>query len=263
MGKTMDAVQNMYSHFSRVACGYRQLRTTDVEPIAFIGETLNGLLEVKAADVGCGAGRYDLLLFQHLNGLHLICIDINESMLEQVSDYLKSHGITNIKTIKADAHDIPLEDNSMDCIFTFNAIHHFDFLEFIETSGKAIKEDGRIFIYTRLRSQNARSIWGQHFPLFLEIETRLHELDEMEQWVQSVDSLRLETATPFIYKRNATMEQLVEKVKKRHYSTFSLYEEDELDEALKTFQKNIRRQFQDRNQIDWFEENILLVLRPK
>jgi len=59
------------------------------------------------------------------------------------------------------------------------------------------------------------------------------------------------------------MEQLVEKVKKRHYSTFSLYEEDELDEALKTFQKNIRRQFQDTNQIDWFDENILLVLKPK
>ena len=132
MGKTIAAVQNMYSHFSHVASVYRQIRTTDVEPIAFISETLKGLPEVKAADVACGAGRYDLLLFQHLNNLHLTCIDINESMLEQVSDYLKSHGITNINTIKADGKDFPLEDNSMDCIFTFNAIHHFDFVKFIE-----------------------------------------------------------------------------------------------------------------------------------
>lgn len=261
--KTMDAVQNMYSHFSRVASSYRQVRTTDVEPIVFIGETLKGLPEVTAADVGCGDGRYDLLLFRHLNNLHLTCIDINEYMLEQVSNYLTSHGITNFKTIKADTYDIPLEDNSMDCILTFNAIHHFDFVKFIETSDKVIKENGTIFIYTRLRSQNVRSIWGQYFPLFSERETRLYELYEMEQWIQSVDSLRLEIAKPFKYKRNTTIEQLVEKVKARHYSTFSLYEEDELDEALKTFQENIRRLFQDTNKIEYFDENILLVLKPK
>ena len=263
MGKTMSAVQNMNSHFSRVASVYRHIRTTDVGPIAFIGETLKDLPEVKAADVACGAGRYDLLLFQHLNNLHLTCIDINEAMLEQASDYLTSHGITSIKTIKADRDDIPLEDNSMDCILTFNAIHHFDFVNFIEKSGKIVKKDGSIFIYTRLRSQNARSIWGQYFPIFSETETRLYELDEMKQWIQSVDSLKLETAKPFKYKRNATMEQLLEKARKRHYSTFSLYEEDELREALKTFQENIRRKFKDTTKIEWFDENILFILKAK
>jgi len=151
----------------------------------------------------------------------------------------------------------------MDCILTFNAIHHFDFVKFIETSDKVIKENGTIFIYTRLRSQNVSSIWGQYFPLFSERETRLYELYEMEQWIQSVDSLRLEIAKPFKYKRNTTIEQLVEKVKARHYSTFSLYEEDELDEVLKTFQENIRRLFQDTNKIEYFDENILLVLKQK
>jgi ubiquinone/menaquinone biosynthesis C-methylase UbiE len=184
-------------------------------------------------------------------------------MLEQVSDYLKSQGITNFKTKKADADDIPLEDNTMDCILTFNAIHHFDFVKFIEKSAKVIKENGRIFIYTRLRSQNARNIWGQYFPLFSEKENRLYELNEIEQWVQSVNSLRLETVKLFKYKRNATMKQLVEKVKARHYSTFSLYERDELVEALKEFQENIKKQFQNTNQIKWFDENVLLVLKPK
>jgi ubiquinone/menaquinone biosynthesis C-methylase UbiE len=259
----MDTVQNMHSHFSRLASSYRQVRTTDVEPIVFIGETLKGLPEVKASDVGCGAGGYDSLLFQHLNNLHLTCIDINEYMLEQVSDYLTSHGITRFRTIKADANDIPLEDDSMDCILTFNAIHHFDFVNFMEKSNKVIKENGTIFIYTRLRSQNARTIWGQCFPSFSERETRLSELYEMEQWIQSLDSLRLEIAKPFKYKRNTTVEQLLEKVQTRHYSTFSLYEDDELDDALKIFQENIRRQFQDTNQIEWFDENILLVLKPK
>ena len=59
------------------------------------------------------------------------------------------------------------------------------------------------------------------------------------------------------------MEQLVEKVIERHYSTFSLYEEDELSKALKIFQENIKRKFKDTNKIDWFDENILLVLKIK
>lgn len=56
------------------------------------------------------------------------------------------------------------------------------------------------------------------------------------------------------------MEWLVEKVKTRHYSAFSLYEEDELDKALKTFQENICSQFLDEDQIEWIDENVLFIL---
>ena len=259
----MNTVQTMYNHFSKVASYYRDVRITDVEPIVFIAEILKNLNEIRAADVGCGTGRYDLLLFKHLNSLHLACIDINESMLEQASEYLTRHGITNFITIRADADDIPLEDNSMNCIFTFNAIHHFNFFEFLEKSCRVIKEDGKIFIYTRLKSQNNRSIWGKYFPLFSEREDRLYELEELEQLIHSIDSLRLETAKSFKYRRNASINHLVEKVKARHYSTFSLYQEDEFDVALTAFQEKIRRQIQDTNEIEWFDENILLILKPK
>lgn len=176
---------------------------------------------------------------------------------------LKSKGINNFKTIEADANDIPLENNSMNCILTFNAIHHFDFVKFIQKCSRMIKDDGRIFIYTRLRSQNDKSVLGQYFPLFSEKENRLYELYEMEQYIKSVNSLRLKTTKLFKYKRNSTVEQLVEKVKAKHYSTFSLYEKDELVESLKRFQKNLRGRFQDTNQIEWFDENVLLVLKPK
>jgi len=256
-------MQNIHNHFSKVSSYYIRVRTTDVEPIAFISETLRKLPEVKAADIGCGAGRYDLLLFQYINNLHLTCIDINEHMLLNASDYLKSRGINNFKTIKADADDIPLENNSMNCILTFNAIHHFDFVKFIQKCARVIKDDGWIFIYTRLRSQNERSVWGQYFSLFSEKENRLYETYEMEQYIQSVNSLRLEITKFFKYKRNSTLEQLVEKVKAKHYSTFSLYEKDELVESLKGFQKKLKDLFQDTNQIEWFDENVLLVLKQK
>jgi len=144
----MNTPQKTYDHFSLVSASYRKMRTTDKEPIIFISESLKNLYGIKAADVGCGAGRYDLLLFQNLNKLHLTCIDINDSMLREASNYLKSSGFSNFQTIKANANEIPLEKNSLDCIFTFNAIHHFDFVKFLEKSSEVIIEGaGFLFIH--------------------------------------------------------------------------------------------------------------------
>ena len=259
----MGSNLNMHDHFSRVASYYREVRTTDVEPVTFVGETFKERSPIKAADVGCGAGRYDGLLFKYLKNLHLTCIDINESMLGQLSDYLELRGITDFKTIKADAENIPLEERSMDCVLSFNAIHHFDFTNFIKKAAQVIKKDGKIFIYTRLRTQNARSVWGKHFPLFAKKEKRLYELNEIKRGIQGVGSLSLETVKTFRYKRTATLQNLVEKANARHYSTFSLYDEDEWDNELEGFQENIRNWFQDTKQINWFDENIMLVMKLK
>ncbi len=255
--------KGMKRHFSKIASSYKEMRTTDIEPILFINKKLKGLTRVKAADIGCGAGRYDLLFFKYLNNLFLICVDVNELMLEQTSNYLKGNGITNFKMMKSDMNDLPLEDGSMDCIFTFNAIHHFDFVKFLVSTAKAIKKTGFIFIYTRLRSQNARNIWGRYFPLFLEKEDRLYELDEMETMINSAGSLTIESIKNFKYKRSSTLTQLVSKVKGRHYSTFSLYKRMELEDSLKKFRRNIINNFSDPAQVEWFDENILLVLRHK
>ena len=121
---------------------------------------MDGNRRIEAADIGCGAGRYCLELLQHLDIFHLTCVDLNESMLEQTADYLRAAGITNFRTIKSRAEDVPLADDSMDCIFSFNAIHHFDFVMFLKKAAKIIRDRGRIFIYTRLRSQNTKNIWG-------------------------------------------------------------------------------------------------------
>jgi hypothetical protein len=61
----------MYKHFSEIATSYRYVRTTDLEPIQVISQKLKDLRTVTTADVGCGDGRYSLLLFEYLNNLHL------------------------------------------------------------------------------------------------------------------------------------------------------------------------------------------------
>lgn len=255
--------QNMDGHFSRLAADYNELRLTDLDPVLFIREQLKNLSRIDAADIGCGAGRYDLLFFQHLKNLRLTCIDINKSMLKETALYLKSNGIINFKMIQSGADDIPLRNNSMDVIFTFNAVHHFNFQEFLENAARIIKQTGFTFIYTRLQSQNARNIWGRFFPLFPEKEKRLYELDEITDMVEAVGSLTIDVVKDFRYRRNATLEQLLKRVRSRHYSTFSLYSKDELKESLREFEKKIVLSYRDPGHIEWIDENMMLVLRHR
>ncbi len=261
MEPSVNTQQDINSHFSRVATLYNDLRTTDLEPIAFIRDRFNGAHSIEAADIGCGAGRYCLKLFQHLDILHLTCIDVNESMLEQASNCLRTAGITNFKTIKSPAEDIPLADSSMDYIFSFNAIHHFDFVKFIKKAAGVIRDRGSIFLYTRLRSQNAKNIWGRYFPSFLVKENRLYELEELEGMIEPIESLTVECVKQFKYRRNASLSQLTNLARNSHYSTFSLYQKDEHEAALKGFQENITRHFSNPEEIEWFDENTLLVVR--
>ncbi len=253
----------MSDHFSQVATSYNDLRTTDLEPIMFIRDVLDGNHSLEAADIGCGAGRYCLGFLQHLDIHHLTCIDNNEPMLKETSSCLQAAGVKNFKTVRALAEDIPLVDNSVDCVFSFNAIHHFDFVRFLKNAAKVTRDGGSIFIYTRLRSQNARNIWGQYFPLFLEKENRLYELTELEEMTRSVESLVIEYVRQFKYRRIASLNRLINLAQGGHYSTFSLYGKDEFEAAIEGFQSNITGHFNNLERIEWFDENTLLVLRKR
>lgn len=243
-------------HFSRIANDYRNLRTTDSAPIAFIAKELEGLRHVDAADIGCGDGRYDLLLYNWLGDkLRLACVDANTDMLTALDSYLREQGIT-FTVVNSTAEGVALPTASLDCVFTFNAVHHFDLRGFLLESSRLLRSGGYLFIYTRLQDQNSRNIWGQFFPQFCEKETRLYHLST---FLQTWPGLWLEAIEYFRYERSSTPEQLVARARAHHYSTFWLYSPEELEEAIRGFQGNIERNFD--HQIKWFDENVLVVFR--
>ena len=251
----------MHGHFVEVAASYNEIRTTDVEPILYIKDKLKHKKSIHAVDIGCGGGRYCLLLFQHLPRLHLTCNDINESMIAETTQYLKRHGVENFSTLHSDLSALHLPEGSMDCVLSFNAIHHLDPMIFFNKSAKALKKKGYIFIYTRLKSQNSRNIWGKLFPGFSERENRLYDIAHLEQWMNSLNSIYMVSIEFFKFKRRASLEQLIKQAENKHYSTFSLYSVDTFDQALKDFRNKITHHFTDLNEIEWFDENVMIVLR--
>lgn len=256
--------KGIHQHFSRIAPKYRNFRITDPEPVVFIAKELEKLVSIKAVDVGCGAGRYDLLLCRYIGGkLHLACADNNSNMLEALDEYLIKHGISNFISVHSKAEDLPFPRNSLDCVCTFNAIHHFNLLEFLHESARILKSGGYLFIYTRLRGQNMVNIWGRHFPKFHQKETRLYTLYTLAQSVAAVPNLRINSIKYFKYGRTSSLVQLVERARAHHYSTFSLYSSEELEEAITAFRQKIRNEFEDVNHIHWHDENVLFIIRKE
>jgi len=254
----------IHHHFSRIAKRYHYLRTTDSEPITLIVKELKKLAHIEAVDIGCGTGRYDLLLYRYLGDkLRLTCVDANVDMLETLGKYLKKQGISNFISILASAENLPSPSNTYDCVYTFNAIHHFNLLEFLHESARILKSGGYLFIYTRLREQNRSNIWGRYFPEFHQKETRLYTPDTLTQSVVAVPNLWIKSIEYFKYGRTSTLAQLVERVRAHHYSTFSLYSSEELEEAIAGFTQKIRNEFEEAHRIRWFDENVLFVIRKE
>ena len=251
----------MHNHFSNVASKYRSVRTLDTNPILHIKDKLKEKSKISMADIGCGDGRYSLELLKCFDdSFYIHCVDYNEKMLEYLESYLIEENTTNFCVRLGDANRLPLENDSMDCIVTFNAIHHFDVPKFLSESLRSLKDDGQLFIYTRLRNQNSRSIWGEHFPLFADNEDRLYELDELEKHIQNAD-MHIQSTRVFGYSRTSSLDRLVHQAQNNHYSTFALYDKETFDESLEIFQQNIKKNFDDLEQIKWHDENILIEIR--
>ena len=249
--------------YSSIAHIFRSLRVTDSEPVLYIKNNLGDFDKIVAADVGAGAGRYAKLFFEHIgeDKLYLNCFDTNEFMLKSLTDYLKDNNISNFSTKIASAEEMPLKNKELDCIFSFNSIHHLNFYKFFNEAIRVLKDGGKIFIYSRTRTQNKQSIWGKYFPLFRKKESRLYEPDEFEFKLGTLSGLELEETRIFSFDRDNTVKELVERASSKHYSAFFLYEEEEFDYALKKFESNLLENYSDPESIKWLDEKILYIIK--
>lgn len=254
-------MRSMDEHFWQIADKYNDIRTTDYEPIEYIRDLFSKYERCVAVDIGCGPGRYALLLLQMMPQLHLTCLDRSSRMIAETKRLLHGANVGRFKIAKADAGDFPLDPNSIDVVFTFNAIHHFTLPAFLRGAQRVLKKQGMIVIYTRLLCQNETSIWGKYFPDFNTVERRLYSLDTIEAAIRSIPGLAVDTIKLFRFDRVSSLERLIEKARAGHYSTFSLYKKERLEESISEFRENVLRNFSDPEQIRWTDGNVLLTVK--
>jgi ubiquinone/menaquinone biosynthesis C-methylase UbiE len=261
-GTVTSSVESLMSeHFSQVASIYSQVRTIDYELINYITKKLASMSNIVAADIGCGDGRYSIKLIEKLrNRLSLTCVDNNYEMLQQISKI--SSNFQNLQTKQAFAETLPFDDNSLDCIFSFNAIHHFKINEFAKECNRVLKNNGLLFIYTRSKDQNESNIWGKFFPDFSKKENRLFDNhSSLTERISNQTSLSLTSTESFQHDRSSDIRTLVSKAEKKHYSTFSLYTVSEFEKSLGKFKQNIYQNFSNPENIQWVDENTMFVFQ--
>ena len=252
----------MDKHFSAIAENYRQLRSTESAPIKFIASKIKFDDCFRAIDIGCGCGRYSLALKKSVTRhMKLLCMDRNLAMLKQLIRYFRRNGVVDFMPFIADAGQIPLKDNSISLIVTFNAIHHFAIMHFLKEVWRLLRKNGLCFIYTRTRTQNKRNIWGRYFPLFWEKESRLYEVQELCRYIKLIPQLKIVQIKNFYFKKRASLSKLIELAKRKHYSTFAMYSREEFERCLAEFIENLQEHFHDLNCIEWVNENVMFVIR--
>ena len=250
----------MLDHFSRIAPIYSQIRTIDYELINYIVKKLAFKDNIVAADNGCGDGRYSIKLIEKLrNRLSLTCVDVNNEMLQQISKMLPN--FQNLQIKYAFAENLTFDENSLDCIFSFNAIHHFKINKFAKECNRILKNNGLLFIYTRLKDQHESNIWCKFFPDFSKKENRLFDIQTLAKCISNQTSINLKSCEFFQHKRSSNLQTLVTKAKMKHYSTFSLYTVSEFEKSLEKFKQNIYQNFNNPENIQWIDENTMFVFQ--
>ena len=230
-------------HFNEVANCYEQLRDNvyliDIIDIMKKYITKNDIL----MDIACGTGRISTNVCRLLD-LKLILVDKNIRMLDVAMKKINMQYKRN-KLINMDIYDF-LENNGKKDnvkindinIFTcFNAIHWIGLGLFKKLEEKM--SPGSLFvILTRTKQQNKESFFGLNFPQFADKETRLFSLNQLLDEFKKCNLSVVDTK--FLkYQISQKKSKLLEQAKKKSYSTFQLYSNEEYEKAMRIFKDNI------------------------
>jgi SAM-dependent methyltransferase len=111
-------------------------------------------------DVGCGSGRWSVMVAPRVGHLHLL--DASEDALAVARQNLA--GITNVSFHLASVGNIPLEDDSLDFAFSLGVLHHVpDTAAAIRTIATKLKVGAPFLVYLYYALDNRpwwyRAIW--------------------------------------------------------------------------------------------------------
>ena len=110
--------------------------------------TLNIRPGQTIADIGSGGGFFTFLFSQQVgeNG-KVFAIDTNQDFLEFIDKQAARHKLTNITTLLATEHAIPLPSQSIDLLFVRSVYHHLQNRTFyFSEAKKVLTSQGRIAI---------------------------------------------------------------------------------------------------------------------
>ncbi|MDQ7033119.1 MAG: methyltransferase domain-containing protein [Desulfonauticus sp.] len=104
-------------------------------------------------DIGTGTGHLAIELAKLCPDIHIIAVDLSDNMLAVAQENAQKEGVhERIKFMKADAKKLPFEDQTFDCVYCHNMLHHIsEPIELLREIKRVVKEDAAILIRDLIR----------------------------------------------------------------------------------------------------------------
>jgi ubiquinone/menaquinone biosynthesis C-methylase UbiE len=158
---------------------YDYLRASQLGVISLLNLKEN----VSMLDIGCGTG-WALGQAAKLNGDNgTFCgVDLSEKMIEKANENFK--GRENFHFIKANAEEIPFEDNRFDIIICTNSFHHYLHPDkALKEMHRLTKPQGKVYILDPSIDFWIAKVLAKVFHLFDRAHVRLHSTKEFEKMI--------------------------------------------------------------------------------
>lgn len=98
----------------------------------------------KVLEIGCSTGQNATMLKDHVDSY--TGVDISDAAINAA----KNRKIPNASFFQVDAHSLPFEDSSFDCVITDSLLHHLDLEKAFEEIRRVLQPEGRLVFFEPL-----------------------------------------------------------------------------------------------------------------
>jgi demethylmenaquinone methyltransferase/2-methoxy-6-polyprenyl-1,4-benzoquinol methylase len=105
--------------------------------------------DLRILDVCFGTGNSTLLLAKNNSRNTITGLDLSADMLKVANRKIRKHGLSNIKTLRMDALDMDLEDESFDVATSSFGLHEMEYpamRSIIQEMHRVLKKGGKLYL---------------------------------------------------------------------------------------------------------------------
>ena len=125
-------------------------------PLEYAYHLLGDVRGQTVLDYGCGSGDNSVLVADH--GAKVIGVDISPELIELAEKRMAIHGLNEAAEFRVgSAHELPLQDESVDVVFGMAILHHLDLQLASAEVLRVLKKGGRAIFLEPVR--NSKFVW--------------------------------------------------------------------------------------------------------